>query len=276
MTMGERFTWKGLEFVALGEEQGGLLAIAAEPVCESPFDDGEGNDWRKSSLREYLNEDFLDEIGKEALLPFASDLTADDGLKDYGTAEDYVFLLSADLYRKYRQYIPKYKSWWWLITPWTTIPDVANIVRFVSTSGALGDYCADYSNGVVPGLLFNLKSLEKQLGDAPAAQSAEDGTSEGDAGKTPGLEDIVWLLSSGSYKDREKGEYWLVKTKYEKLHRMIIKREAGKLDFRPTCPMEQWKAQASAMGKYLYQLEVKAEYEGIDYSDTAPADSADG
>ena len=43
---------------------------------------------------------------------------------------------------------------------------------------------------------------------------------------------------------------------------MIIKREAGKLDFEPNCPMEQWKSQASAMGKYLYQLEIKAEIEG--------------
>ena len=40
------------------------------------------------------------------LLPFVSDLTSDDGMKNYGTAEDYVFLLSCDLYRKYREQIP--------------------------------------------------------------------------------------------------------------------------------------------------------------------------
>lgn len=45
---------------------------------------------------------------------------------------------------------------------------------------------------------------------------------------------------------------------------MIIKREAGNLDFEPGSPMEVWKAQAAAMCNYLYQLEVRSEYEGID------------
>lgn len=66
------------------------------------------------------------------------------------------------------------------------------------------------------------------------------------------------------YKLRAIEEYFSVKEKYEKLHKMIVKREAGKLDFTPNCPMEQWKAQAAAMGAYLYQLELKAAYEGYD------------
>lgn len=78
------------------------------------------------------------------------------------------------------------------------------------------------------------------------------------------IDEIVALLKSDDYKDRAKGEYYFVKDKYEKLHRMIIRREAGKLDFKPNCPMEQWKEQAAAMGAYLYQLEVKAEMEGIE------------
>lgn len=78
------------------------------------------------------------------------------------------------------------------------------------------------------------------------------------------LEKIFDLLKSPYYKERAKGEYLLVKDKYDKLHKMIIKREAGKLDFTPNCPMEQWKAQAAAMGAYLYQLEIKAAIEGVD------------
>lgn len=76
--------------------------------------------------------------------------------------------------------------------------------------------------------------------------------------------EIIELLNSDSYKDRAKGEYLFVKDKYDKLHRMIIKREANKIDFKPNCPIEQWKAQASAMGMYLYQLQVKAEIEDIE------------
>lgn len=77
------------------------------------------------------------------------------------------------------------------------------------------------------------------------------------------LESIIELLKSDDYKERTRGEYYFVKGKHERLRRMMIKREAGKLDFKPNCPMEQWKAQEAAMRHYLYQLEVKAECEGI-------------
>lgn len=157
---GERFERNGITFVALGVEQGGLLAIAEEPISVMPFDEECRNNWRMSTLREYLNGAFLDRFGRGGLLPFTSDLTSDDGLKDYGTAEDFVFLLSCDLYRKYRQHIPKQRSWWWTLTPWTTSPDYANIVRLVYTSGALYSIGAYNSRGVVPSLLFNLTSFE--------------------------------------------------------------------------------------------------------------------
>ena len=81
-------------------------------------------------------------------------------------------------------------------------------------------------------------------------------------------ENILSLLNSADYKDRAKGEYLFVKDKYNKLHKMIIQREAGTLSFKPNCSMEQWKAQASAMGAYLYQLEIKAEIEGVVLEDS--------
>lgn len=85
--------------------------------------------------------------------------------------------------------------------------------------------------------------------------------------KLPNPETIEHYLKGFDYSSRSIGEYWFVKDKYEKLHRMIVLREAGKLDFTPKCPMEQWKAQAAAMGEYLHQLEIKAAYEDIDYDD---------
>ena len=83
----------------------------------------------------------------------------------------------------------------------------------------------------------------------------------------PNLSKIMSMLSSDDFRDRSIGEYWFVKDKYDKLHRMIVTREAGKLSFSPSCPMEQWKAQAKAMGEYLYQLEVKAAYENVELYD---------
>lgn len=66
------------------------------------------------------------------------------------------------------------------------------------------------------------------------------------------------------YKERMKNEYWEVKERYEKLHKMLVKYDAVKLEFTPTCPIELLKEQASVMGKYLYILETRAVIEGVD------------
>lgn len=66
------------------------------------------------------------------------------------------------------------------------------------------------------------------------------------------------------YKDRMRNEYIELKDKYDKLHRMLVKYDAGKLDFTPTCPIELLREQASTMEKYLYILETRALIEGIE------------
>lgn len=78
------------------------------------------------------------------------------------------------------------------------------------------------------------------------------------------LKDTVELMNSADYKERFRAEYWQTKIRYEKLHRMIVKYEADTLGFTPTCPIEVFKDQAGAMGRYLYALEVRAELEGIE------------
>lgn len=158
---GEIFSYNGVSFVALGIEQGGLLAIVAEPLEEEmAYDEQRCNDWRKSSLRKYLNGDYLEELGKEHLLPFTSDLTSDDGMKDYGTSEDFVFLLSDNLYRKYRAVIPSYGVWWWTITPYSCLPSTAYFERIVFIDGSLSGYSAVSAGAVAPACLFNPKFFE--------------------------------------------------------------------------------------------------------------------
>ena len=153
---GERFTRGGIEFVALGMEQGGVLAVAAKRLeDEMAYDENGCNDWRKSSLRKYLNEEFVKNFNKGDLLPFVSDLTSDDGMTDYGTSEDFVALLSDNLYRKYRKFMPQYDTWVWTITPWSCHPGYANSERYVSTSGALDNNNANDATGVAPACIFN-------------------------------------------------------------------------------------------------------------------------
>ena len=77
------------------------------------------------------------------------------------------------------------------------------------------------------------------------------------------LKDTIALMNSSDYKDRFKAEYYQTKIRYNKLHKMITKYEAGTLGFEPTCSLELLKEQASCMYKYFCTLEVRAEIEGV-------------
>ena len=159
LKQGEEFNYSGREFIALGWEQNGVLAVSKRTIGEMPFDENESNDWRKSSIREYLNGDFIEkELDPSGLLQFTSDLTADDGLTDYGKSVDLVFLLSADLYRKYRYFMPKWSTWVWLITPRSCPPSHGSIVRYVYTDGSLYYNYAINGYGAAVACLFNPES----------------------------------------------------------------------------------------------------------------------
>ena len=77
------------------------------------------------------------------------------------------------------------------------------------------------------------------------------------------FESTVPMMTSADYKERFKAEYYQTKIRYDKLHRMTIRYEAGTLSFTPTCPLELLKEQKAAMGNYLRCLEIRAEIEGI-------------
>ncbi len=66
-----------------------------------------------------------------------------------------------------------------------------------------------------------------------------------------------------NYKTRVIDEYWSLKNKYDKLHAMLVRYDAGKLGFDLNCPVDLLRKQASVMGQYLYILETRAEIEGI-------------
>lgn len=71
------------------------------------------------------------------------------------------------------------------------------------------------------------------------------------------------LIISSDYKARFVGEYVELKIRYNKLHKMLIKYEAGTLGFEPTCDISILEDQAYYMGNYLKQLEIRAEIEKI-------------
>lgn len=78
------------------------------------------------------------------------------------------------------------------------------------------------------------------------------------------LKDTIDLMNSEDYNDRFKAEYLQTKIRYDKLHKMLVKRAAGTLDFEPKCSVALLTEQKRYMGEYLRVLETRAEIEGID------------
>lgn len=78
------------------------------------------------------------------------------------------------------------------------------------------------------------------------------------------LKETIELMNSEDYKERFKAEYYQTKIRYDKLHQMLVKHEAGVLDFKPTCQIAKLQEQKRYMGEYLRCLEVRAAIEGIE------------
>lgn len=65
------------------------------------------------------------------------------------------------------------------------------------------------------------------------------------------LKDTIELMNSSDYKDRFKAEYYQLKIIYTKLHAMLVKLEAGTLDFTPSSSRVILLEQQRYMSEYL-------------------------
>lgn len=161
---GDHFFYRGIRFVRLGEEQGGILCMTAQVWKEAAFDEDGCNNWRKSSVRKLLFSEFLKSPDKGDLLLYRSDLTADNGDTAYGKWNDYIGLLSCDLYRKYREFIPLYDKRIWTCTPThcgTLSSGNPSGVRLVGPDGTF--YCGGAFNsyGIAPVCIFKKEIFQE-------------------------------------------------------------------------------------------------------------------
>lgn len=78
------------------------------------------------------------------------------------------------------------------------------------------------------------------------------------------LKDTIELMTSEDYKDRFKAEYYQLEIRAKKLHNIIIKHEAGTLEFELKCPIHILHEQLNNMERYKWALEVRAEHEKIE------------
>ena len=66
-----------------------------------------------------------------------------------------------------------------------------------------------------------------------------------------------------SWQIRMIDEWYELKVRHTKLHKMLVKWDAGTLDFTPKCSKELLKDQCKVMRAYLTILEIRAEIEGV-------------
>ena len=78
------------------------------------------------------------------------------------------------------------------------------------------------------------------------------------------LKDTAVMMQSEDYKERFRAEYWQAKIRTTRLHAMTVAYEAGKLEFKPNCPLGLLREQEAHMMGYLRTLEVRAQIENIE------------
>lgn len=149
---GGEFTFCGIPFIRLGEEQGGILCITKQNIFTSRFNNNDNNNYRESILRRTLLEEFLPHLDDGELLPFAMDLRVNDETGGYGTCTDYVGILTEDLYRKYKQYI-RINGATWLCTPYSVSRSYP-WVRYVNSSGLVNYGGASGAGRCRPACIF--------------------------------------------------------------------------------------------------------------------------
>ena len=157
---GERFVYGKKNCMVLEHMDDGTLCMVLDEDFESKF--GETNNFSESELRKKLNGEYLDEWVKDgadraSFVLMQVDLTANDGLKDYGTCECLLAPRTCDQHRKYRYLIPNPKeNWEWTATAYRTKANGYSLTAYQATgAGGLSiNHCAYSAYGVRP--LFKL------------------------------------------------------------------------------------------------------------------------
>lgn len=141
---GTVFPYAGEKWVVLEHDPAGrTLCLRLDLIPNKPFDENNCNNFATSSSKEWMNGPYLDNLidavkGPNAFLQTELDLTADDGLKDYGTCTVTIFLLTVDQYRRNRDVIPNADDWWWLSTAFSTKSNgYESLARLVGAGGTL-------------------------------------------------------------------------------------------------------------------------------------------
>ena len=145
------------EFIVIkSDEKLGTTELLLKDKLGEDMEFGSNNDYRTSEIKKVLDK-FADEIsaiiGNENLVEHIVDLTADDGLKCYGTIKAKMSLFTANMVRENVDILDEFKlnGWWWTCTPYSTPKhENASWSKCVSPRGNFSNYFYYLDRGVRP------------------------------------------------------------------------------------------------------------------------------
>lgn len=171
--VGKTFEVWGKKFTVLRQDGGKVFVLAAEFATTMRFrEEGKEckvapNDFRDSSVKEYLNGEYIDELvaagadRNEDIFPLTVDLKCTMGQHEYGTDTVAAGLLTLEQYGEFYDIIPLIEDdWWCLATPWKTpsrspYTSYTSYVWSIRSSGGCCDWSCSYASGVRPTLNLN-------------------------------------------------------------------------------------------------------------------------
>ena len=144
----------GRRYIVLGHGAE-TTALVTEKFAKK-IEYGEDSNYVTSDVRKYCTGDFYKElcgdVGAENIVKHTVNLVADDGTGKGNVVQDYVSIMTTELYRRYREFLPRYGDWWWTATRVTHDDSLgySRGVCYVNSRGVLNWYDCDYTYGVRP------------------------------------------------------------------------------------------------------------------------------
>lgn len=156
-----------IEYIVLEHfRRGGTKIITKDFLWKDIlFDVNDCNNWKTSSLRNKLKNDYLpileDAFGEDNILWHTVDLLTLDGYTNYGITDDKVSLLTIDEYRKYRELLGNnMNDYWWLATPDSSSPEYNKLpVSCVTKLGDIIDRPCNTGKSVRPTIVLKSSIL---------------------------------------------------------------------------------------------------------------------
>jgi hypothetical protein len=123
--VGDNVIWGKYHWLILERNKDKVLLVKSLPINGFPYHNkDEDVTWETSSLREYLNFDFigeaeLNEFMQTQMIQTSIQVPENIEYKTFGgnATDDYIFLLNAEQFNKYADILNNYKRDYWLINP---------------------------------------------------------------------------------------------------------------------------------------------------------------